>query len=205
MARPKLKNVKRDKTTGRSRGERPEDVMSVGMAARIKFAPDATDALEMIEGDALNNLRGFTLGVLLCRWRACNSDPSGISQRQYDAGDKYAKCIARHARLMEIPPPSAKSGSFIMVSNSDWLYRSNGDLPSEPESLAKYLKDAADLRAEFRNYRKALLQAGAAIGQGSRVNAITYAVCVDNIPADSLSETDIGNLRVGLNALARVG
>jgi hypothetical protein len=39
---------------------------------------------------------------------------------------------------------------------------------------------------------------------GLAVRDIVYAVCIDNRNFNSLSATDFGNLRIGLNALVKV-
>ena len=39
---------------------------------------------------------------------------------------------------------------------------------------------------------------------GLAVRDIVYAVCIDNRNINSLSATDFGNLRIGLNALVKV-
>ncbi len=60
------------------------------------------------------------------------------------------------------------------------------------------------VRRRFADMRRALLDAGAALGLGARVNAAVYHVCIEEAPLEALRPSEIEALRYGLNALARV-
>ena len=94
MARKRKANVRRDRR-GKSRGERPAIDPAV-LAARARELLREGVSPEHA-GDAL---AGFTLGRLLLRGRASPGNPGSITQRQYDAGDRWAQIVRAHARLM---------------------------------------------------------------------------------------------------------
>ena len=48
------------------------------------------------------------------------------------------------------------------------------------------------------------MEVGRTIGQGARVALIRYDVCLDRRRAESLTAHELGNLKVGLNALAQL-
>ncbi len=60
------------------------------------------------------------------------------------------------------------------------------------------------VRRRFSDFRRALLDAGAEIGVGARVNAAVYRVCIEDPPLEAIAVREIENLRYGLNAIARV-
>ena len=59
------------------------------------------------------------------------------------------------------------------------------------------------MRRRFSGLRRTLLDCGAEIGVGSRVNAAVYRICVEDPPIDAVQPVEIENLRYGLNAVAR--
>jgi hypothetical protein len=62
----------------------------------------------------------------------------------------------------------------------------------------------ARVRRAFADYYRALMDAGRAIGQGTAVALVTYDVCLDRRRMEGLTALEVGNLKVGLNALARL-
>jgi hypothetical protein len=185
MGRPKLKGVKRDKATGRSRGLSPDEVTAVAFNARIRRVGPSAIVTDIRTGGKWANAKsGYSLGILNL-W-------GHVSDTQHDTGIKYANMVYRYCALRGLPLPTPKSPSIVLVSAG----QACRDEPDDDQVLRA--------RRQHSDARAALLLAGMAIGQGSRVNGITFAVCIEDIPAESLSEADIGNLRVGLNALGRV-
>jgi hypothetical protein len=59
-------------------------------------------------------------------------------------------------------------------------------------------------RRQFADCYRVLMDAGKDIRQGTRVALVTYDICLDRRGMESLTSTDLGNLKVGLNALARL-
>jgi len=176
--RPRQPDRRRDTTTGRSRGESPAEVVAVALAQRIKAGADPDDAL--------NALHASTLGILHRRWQMCATDPSGISPDQYNAALAYISCVTRYCELMGIPLPRPFAGGSAGATRRD---------PSEEVVLA--------VRRRFADLRRTLLDCGAEIGVGSRVNAAVYRICIEDPSIDAVQPAEIENLRYGLNAVAR--
>jgi len=140
--------------------------------------------------DALDALAGFTLGRLLLRHRADVSDPGSINEQQYDAGQEWAKLVYRHAIVMGYSLGSPKSPSFILVGAG----LSCAQEPNEQEIIV--------VRRRWSDCYRALMETCKT--HGLAVRDITYAVCIENRSIDLLTPADYGNLRIGLNALAKV-
>ena len=175
--RPRMPDRKRD-ARGRSRGESPAEIVAVARAQRIKAGADPDDAL--------NALRSSTLGVLHRRWQCCATDPSGISRDQYHAAQAYISCVIRYCEIMGIPLPRPFAGGAAGATRRD---------PPDEVVLA--------VRRRFADLRRTLLDCGAEIGVGSRVNAAVYRICLEDPPIDAVQAVEIENLRYGLNAVAR--
>jgi hypothetical protein len=157
-------------------------IQAAGVAIRIKFAGATQE-------NALDALHGTTIGQL--RLRGQMGDPSGISVTQHGAAHNYRGRVLAYHRLMGIPSPHPRA--------LDLLYGSRGQ-SCLPESDTAVIDE---IKGEFRNCRRVLLDCGAAIGLGSRINAIVYAVVIEDMNIGGLRSDDFGNLRNGLNALAR--
>jgi hypothetical protein len=180
--RPRSDNVTRG-ADGVSDGEKAADIVKVAKAYRMRAG--AT------EEDALNHLHGTTIGILHRRWQADHGDPSGISEAQYRAAQLYLDYVVANARLHGIPSPHPRTTALLLGGGGR-------NLEQEPDA-----EWVAKIRARFRNCRRVLLDCGASLGLGSRINAIVYAVVVEDRKLGDLARLDIQNLRCGLNALAR--
>lgn len=167
-------------SSGRTLGERPEDILAVAKAYRTR---------EVGEKDALNALAGYTLGVLHLRHQACDSDPSGITREQLDAGNEWARLCRRHAAIMGYSLGSPKSPSFVMVGSG----QSVAPEPNE-DVIAK-------VRSQWRDCFHALQDVTQT--HGWRVMQVTAGVCLENWPVAWLGEADFGHLRVGLNTVGK--
>lgn len=181
--RRKAPNRKRDSTTGRSRGEAPHIVRAVVLAQRLReVAPEHAD----------NPLAGFALGRLRLRCQPHGpQDPGSISQEQFDAGERYAAIARWHASIMGYSNGTARSAQLEI----------GGGTSCAPEPDEEVI---LQVRRTFSDCYRALMDAGRAIGRGVEVALITYDICLDRRRAESLGEEDMGNLKVGLNALAHV-
>ena len=87
---------------------------------------------------------------------------------------------------MGIPLPRPAGAALVGATRPD---------PDEAVVLA--------VRRRFADLRRTLLDAGAGIGVGARVNAAVYRICIEDPPIDAVSKREIENLRYGLNAVAR--
>jgi hypothetical protein len=163
---------------GTSRGESAAEITAVARAQRVKAGAPAHDAL--------NALWGSAIGTLHRRWQLDASDPRGISDEQYRAAQAYISVTIRYCELMGIPlprPAGAEDGATRPDPDADTVLR---------------------VRRRFADFRRALLDAGAALGLGSRVNAAVYRVCIEDPPIAAVAPTEVERLRYGLNAIAGV-
>jgi hypothetical protein len=177
LGRPRKAGCRRDRG-GRSRGETAAEITAVARAQRVKAGADPRDAL--------NALNGSAIGVLHLRWQMCDSDPSGISDAQYRAAQAYIAIVIRYCEIMGIPLPRP-------------VVPGGGATRPDPDGQV-----VLAVRRRFSDFRRALLDAGREIGVGSRVNAATYRICIEDPLVDAVSIEEIENLRYGLNAIARV-
>jgi len=183
VSRRKKSSAQRD-AAGKSRGEPAELVRAVALAQRVR---------EVGPEHANNPLAGHALGRLRLRHQPHGpQDPCSISPEQYEAGERYAVIAARHAAIMGYVTGSPRAAAFgLLAAGASCL-----EEPDEAVILA--------VRREFADCYRALMEAGRAIGQGAKVALVTYDACLDRRAFESLTRRDIGNLKVGLNALARL-
>jgi hypothetical protein len=159
-------------------------IQGPALAIRIKHMGATAD-------NAKDENHATTLGQMLLRWKANQTDPSGISRDQFTAAGDYRRVVVSHHRLMGVPSANPRA--------TDLLCPGKGiDCSPEPD------QEVIDrIRGEFRNCRRVLLDCGAEVGAGSRINKLVYAVCIEDVHISTLQWFDFGNLRNGLNALAR--
>src|SRR3979411_2419642 len=148
--RPRAANVTRG-ADGVSDGEKAADIVKVAKAYRMRAGA--------AEEDALNHLHATTIGILHHRWQADHGEPSGISEPQYRAAQRYLGYVVAHARLLGIPSPHPRAAAIRLVG----LGQSCEQDP-DPEWVAR-------IRAQFRSCRRVLLECGGSLGLGSRINA----------------------------------
>jgi hypothetical protein len=132
--------------------------------------------------NAPDRLSGFTLGRLLLRWRACKSDPSGLSQKQYDAGQRLAGIICRHAALHGYSL-NVRSPAFVVLGGQDC------SPPPDEERIAQ-------IRAEFTICYDAIMRV--CREHDLRARDLAYGVCVQNWPVGMI-DGQFGLLRLVLN------
>ena len=154
-------------------------IRAPAVAIRIRYCGASVE-------NALDENHATTIGRLFIRWQIDKRDPSGISQEQFAAACDYRRCVLAYHRIMEVPSPHPRATDLCSLGKG---------LSCGPESDTELVMK---IRGEFRNCRRVLLDAGNSIGQGSRVNAVVYRVVIEDGPC-----FDFGNLKVGLNALAR--
>lgn len=136
-------------------------------------------------------LNGSTLGLLRQRGKASNTDPSGVTQTQYEAGEKWANLYRRRALIMGFPTGSAKSPALALSSPG----QNCTEDPSE--------ETICEMRRQWSDCHRVLMDCGTILRRGTRVATICWDVCVNNRALTSMLMDDYGNLRAGLNVLAR--
>lgn len=193
--------MRRD-SAGVSRGEPEDAVRSVALAYRAKEIEAAglgdyiaregrrrdqrTDANPW--ADPLN---GFSLGLLRQRQKASREDPTGITQRQFDAGEQWAALCRQHAMIMGYSLGSIRSPDFASGARGQ-------SCDEEPDEIF-----ILSVRKRWSDCYRLLIETGKSGGEGIKVALICWDVCVNNRDVKHMSGNDFGNLRAGLNALAQ--
>jgi len=132
--------------------------------------------------NAPDRLSGFTLGRLLLRWRADKSDPSGVSQRQYNTAVRLTQIILRHAALHGYSL-NLRSPAFIMLGGQD--------CKPQPDDAR-----IAQIRAEFTTCYNAIMRV--CRQHDFLARDLVYGVCVQNWPMAMIAGR-FGLLRAVLN------
>jgi hypothetical protein len=200
--RKRKANVIRD-YAGRSRGEPEDSIRSVALAYRAREMQEAglghylarkghQRRGERASGHPLADpLNGSTLGLLRQRNKASRDDPSGINQLQFEAGEKWAALCRRHAQIMGYPIGTTRSTPLEMIGGRSCV-------PDADDEAA------LDIRRRWSDCYRALMDAGVSLRRGVHVALICWDVCVNNRNIRHMGAQDFGDLRAGLNALARV-
>lgn len=183
--RSRLTNVPRDES-GKSRQHEALAREAYGLSLKRRGEELIRDGIK--PEHATDALSGFTLGKLLLRHRADDKDPSGISQQQFEWGQEWARLVHRHASIMGYKL-SIRTPSFTMIP-------SGIDCRDEPEE-----KEILSVRRRWSDCYNAL--SSACVDHGIRVRDVTYGICVENWPVASMTVTDHGSLRIGLNAVGK--
>ncbi len=133
-----------------------------------------------------DRLAGFTLGRLLLRWRADKTDPSGISQRQYNTGHRLCWVIHRHASLHGYRL-TVKAQSFISIGGEDCA--------APPTD-----SDITEIRENFTACYDAIMKVCRLHNLGAR--DLVYGVCIQNWPINMVVGR-VGLLRETLNEVGK--
>jgi hypothetical protein len=169
---------------GKVAREHPDVVRAVVIAQRRKEVPP---------DQAGDPLAGHTLGRLRLRWRAgTDQPPDAISEEQYVTGEWYGSLCVRHAALMGYATGSPRAAAFERLG-------AGVSCAAEPDEEV-ILKT----RRLFGDCYRALMETGRLVRAGPRLGMLVYDVCLDRRHPDSLSTGEIGNLKLGLNALGRL-
>ena len=185
--RPKKKNVNRERNGRAQRGEyHPETIARREReleAAGIIAFPERKVEGRTIKATATDALAGSTIGKLLLRWRQDKSRPDCISQDQYDAADQWLKLCHRHAAIM---------GYKINIGAASLEIGGGISTAAEPDE--EYI---ARTRRRWRACHEALGK------EGGRVWAVTSGVVLEEWPIERMTQSEVGQLRIGLNAVRR--
>lgn len=188
MGRPRQNNLKRDKTTGRSRGERPEDVKAVVWGQRLRQGIPVADMDEP--------LTGYCLGRLLLAGR--QKDPAGIVEAQHDAGMKYAQMVRRYDMMV-----IGRSADIRAMDFNRGLGKSLAQDP-DPEMVQKLIDKYCDCYDAL--IAEGMIPDAKGRVEGVKVAVQTYDVCMDRVLYGTLIRDPhmLGNVRAGLNVLSKM-
>jgi len=193
----------RRSASGKSRGEPEDTIRGVALAYRAKeieaaglgdyIARQAHIRDARSDGDPLADpLNGFALGLLRQRQKASREDPTGITQTQYDAGEKWANLCRAHAAIMGYALGSVRSPSLSLSPPGQSCLR-------EPDEAV-----ILEIRRRWSDCYRALMDTGVALRRGVKIALTCWDVCINNRNIKHMSASDFGDLRAGLNALAKV-
>ena len=177
--RPRKANVRRDKA-GISRGE-IVDISAILSQPHRRHVKD--------RNAAKSELLGYPLG----RLRFTNQ----ISELQHRAGNEWALLVRAFASANGIPVSSPRSGSLLNDSGKPGYAFSGDEARSDAE---EYQKRCASLRTRYNACFERLTELGRALGRDRQILIAARRVCIEERHP---SDVELGDLRVGLNALAK--
>lgn len=165
----------------RKRSETENEVMATAIEARKRhFGLTAKQARDERLGTALGRLAFYGL----------------VSEVQYQAGVTFGDLYRHHNTTIGLPMPSPSSVSGLLINEGIF-----GSSPSEPvleviEKIKRRFLEATDaLNACDREQR---------LSNGRRPTLLVYRLICNDEDGRHWGVDDIGNLRVALNALARL-
>lgn len=176
--RPRKINVIRD-SNGKSRGE----IVDFSV---VMNQPHRRDA----KGDARKSeLLGYPLG----RLRFANE----VSEIQLSAGNEWALLVRSYAGMMGVPIGSPRSGSLLSDATSPSYSFSGDEARSDAE---KYEKRIRSLRSRYDACFETLGEVGRSFGRSHAILAAMRRVCIEERYPNDI---ELGDLRIGLNAIAK--
>ena len=164
------------------RQETERDAMATALSARQRhYGVTAAQARDARFGSSLGRL----------------NLQSQISDQQYDAGLRFARLYFAHHVINGLPTPSPQSVSGLMIYVG--LLEGYGSVETDDEYVQKLRKQfnaATDMLDQCdRDHRMAA---------GRKPSLLLYRVVCTDEDTTLWPESDIGNLRIALNYLARV-
>jgi hypothetical protein len=171
--RPRKTNVVRDRT-GKSRGEIVDFSVVLNQPHRRGFS------------DKRSELLGYPLGRLRAE--------SQISEIQLRAGNEWALMVRSYAGMMGVPFGSPRSGSLLSDSgNPGYLFASDGAGLDQEEYQTR-------LKGRYNGCFERLNEVGRVLGRSHAVVVSVRRVCIEERYPNDI---ELGDLRIGLNALAK--
>ena len=162
--------------------ETERDAMATALAARQRhYGVTAAQARDARFGSSLGRLNMQEL----------------ISDQQYDAGVRFARLYYAHHVLSGLPTPTPQSVSGLMIYVG--LLEGYGTIETDDDYVRK-------LRRQFDAATDALDQCDRdhRMCAGRKPSLLLYRVVCTDEDTTLWPESDLGNLRIALNHLARV-
>lgn len=139
------------------------------------------------------NPRDERLGYPLGRLEYCGY----ITKDQLDAGNWWAEKVRAFASMNGIPVENPRAALGNMIGTFDGGYRWESEELSDDEADKKRRR----LTDTYNGCYEALVDCGNTLGVGNKVAIICRRICIQEHNEVILWPREIGNLRVGLNAL----
>lgn len=177
--RPRKTNVVRD-ASGKSRGEIVDFSVVLNQPHR-RAAPKEHRKSELL---------GYALG----RLRFVDQ----ISEDQLRAGNEWAQLVRSYAATIGLPHGSPRSGSLLSDSGKPAYSFSRDEATHDAESEQKR---SASLKSRYDDCFETMAQLGRSLGVGGKILIVTRKVCIEDRDPQPW---EVGDLRSGLNAMARI-
>lgn len=140
--------------------------------------------------DAKSELLGYALGRL-----RFNGE---ISEDQLRAGNEWAQLVKSFMSDQGLPMGSPRSGSLLSdagkVAHS---FKSDGGT----HDAERQQNHSVSLSGRYNECLETMKDLGQSLGTGGRILSVMRKVCIDD---RNVFGNDVGDLRYGLNAMARV-
>lgn len=176
--RPRKANVVRDRN-GKSRGE----IVDFSV---VMNQPHRRDA----KGDARKSeLLGYPLG----RLRVSNE----VSELQLRAGNEWALLVRSYAGMMGVPLGSPKSGSAFNDAGKPGYAFALDEATSDATERERHCRA---LRSRYDACFETLGEVGRSFGRSHAILAAMRRVCIEERYPNDI---ELGDLRIGLNAVAK--
>lgn len=176
--RPRKVNVVRDRN-GKSRGE----IVDLSIVLNQPHRRDA-------KGDARKSeLLGYPLG----RLRISNE----VSEIQLRAGNEWALMVRSYAGIMGIRIGSPRAGSLFEDAQKPGYSFSGDEATHDAEEREKRISAA---RSRYDACFETLTDVGRALGRNNAILAAMRRVCIEERYPNDI---ELGDLRIGLNAVAK--
>lgn len=176
--RPRKSNVVRDRN-GKSRGE----IVDLSVVLNQPHRREAKGDVRKSE------LLGYPLGRLRFL--------GDVSEEQLRAGNEWGLMVRSYAGMMGIPLGSPRSGSMLSDSGKPAYAFGSDEARADAE---EYEKRCVSLKTRYGACFDRLNEVGRSLGRGHAILAAMRRVCIEErYPNDS----ELGDLRIGLNAVAK--
>jgi hypothetical protein len=176
--RPRKLNVRRS-PTGKSLGENPPDLTLMFNQPHRRG-----------QSDPASHLHGYALGRLYKRGL--------ISEEQFGAGEKWAAVVSQYRRqLLSAPPVSTRSGEMAERVSSGFAPL---ELVAEDVDPEQAERDRQNLKKRYDDCFETLMELGRVLNRGRAIINVLRKICIED---RDITENEVGDLRLGLNSLAR--
>ncbi len=163
------------------REETEREAMATALAARQRH-------YGVTGKQARDERLGTSLGRLVLR--------KLISDTQYQAGVAFGELYQRHHIVMGLPTPSPRSVAGVLINEGIFGSAASEHTLELIDRLRQRFQDATDALDQCDRDNRFL--------PGGRPTLLIYRVVCADEETKTWRNEDIGNLRFGLNALARV-
>ncbi|MBN8968951.1 MAG: hypothetical protein J0G95_10875 [Rhizobiales bacterium] len=143
--------------------------------------------------DPRSQLLGYPLGRLYVETR--------ISEDQLKAGDAWAMAVVAYANQQGVALHSVRSGSLGERISAGFYQWGADDIPRIHEDEDARRKREQRVKGRYDSCFEALAELGRIHGRGNKIAIAVRFVCIEERYPN---EEQLGDLRIGLNAIHRI-